>query len=510
METNQYFIQKAEDSTPPLHETEIRSDCVVCITSDNAAPFGARVEKAGGLQRAFDSGDRFVLDFGQHCVGRLSFRVERCDRYLDAPVRLKLRFGEIPAEILRDFSDYSGGLCASWLQEEMIHIVFCGMITLPRRYCFRYVEVTVLNTPRRVCLSDFTVSHVSSVDISGDTVTLKTQDSLLLAIDRVGAKTLADCMQNVYEDGPKRDRRLWSGDLRLQALTDYYIYHNDSLVRRCLYLFAACAEKGKYLPGCLYCKPELFYDDGMGIMDYALLYTVTLCEYYEHTRDAETARELFPVAKQQIDITVAALDQNRIVTLPPSGWAGFIDWAPDIRLVTAEEGVFLFALEKNIAFARELGEYETADQWERVLKCSRNAARLQLFNEEKNAFLNSYDHFQYSVHAQVWMILGKVISGEQAKAVLQQALDSKECLQPVTPYMHHYVVEAMMLLGMKSEALEYIKNYWGGMVQLGADTFWEVYVKDDLNVSPYGDALINSYCHAWSCTPSYFIRKYFN
>ena len=107
-----------------------------------------------------------------------------------------------------------------WLQEEIISIDFCGMITLPRRYCFRYVEVTVLNTPRRVCLSDFTVSHTSSADLSRDTVTLKTQDPLLLDIDRVGTKTLADCMQNVYEDGPKRDRRLWSGDLRLQALTD--------------------------------------------------------------------------------------------------------------------------------------------------------------------------------------------------------------------------------------------------------------------------------------------------
>ena len=97
--------------------------------------------------------------------------------------------------------------------------------------------------------------------------------------------------------------------------------------------------------------------------------------------------------------------------------------------MTAEEGVFLFALEKNIVFARAIGEYETADQWERVLEYSRNAAHLQLFDEGKNAFLNSYDHFQYSVHAQVWMILGGVISGERARSVLQQALGSKMCIR---------------------------------------------------------------------------------
>jgi hypothetical protein len=26
--------------------------------------------------------------------------------------------------------------------------------------------------------------------------------------------------------------------------------------------------------------------------------------------------------------------------------------------------------------------------------------------------------------------------------------------------------------------------------------------------SPYGDIHVNSYCHAWSCTPSYFFRTY--
>ena len=56
---------------------------------------------------------------------------------------------------------------------------------------------------------------------------------------------------------------------------------------------------------------------------------------------------------------------------------------------------------------------------------------------------------------------------------------------------------------------EYIKLIWGGMIELGADTFYEVYVPDDPEFSPYGDRKINSLCHAWSCTPSYFIRKYF-
>ena len=40
-----------------------------------------------------------------------------------------------------------------------------------------------------------------------------------------------------------------------------------------------------------------------------------------------------------------------------------------------------------------------------------------------------------------------------------------------------------------------------------ADTFYEVFVPDEPDVSPYGDKMMNSMCHAWSCTPSYFIRR---
>ncbi len=106
------------------------------------------------------------------------------------------------------------------------------------------------------------------------------------------------------------------------------------------------------------------------------------------------------------------------------------------------------------------------------------------------------------------MILGGVINGNEAKETLLDCLDNPDAKQPCTPYMHHYVVEAMMELGMKDDAVQYLKKLWGGMVELGADTFWEAYVPNNLDFSPYNDRMINSLCHAWSCTPSYFIRKY--
>ena len=505
---NRFFLDKADRNLPRLFRREVTTAKTVSIVSDDTAFFGARAVEAGTAAAVYRSGDCFTLDFGEHCVGYLSFRFRHDRFYLDAPVRLRLRFAEIPFELWRGYETYHGSLCASWLQEEIITLDDPGLVELPRRYAFRYLEVTVIATPKDVVLSDFCVNTVTSADWSRLRPLPAGTDPELVRIDAVAAKTLADCMQTAYEDGPKRDRRLWSGDLRLQALTDYYLFKNDALARRCLYLFAACEEPGKYLPGCLYQKPAVFFDDGQGISDYALIFTVSLYDYYEHTGDEATARELFPTAMRQINYALSLLDGNGIITFP-GGWSHFIDWAEGIEYTTPCHGVLLYALERMAALADALGEKETAARWQASLEKGRADARKHLFDEEKGYFCNTYDNHQFSVHAQVWMVLGGVVTGQTGIDALNAALHSPGSLKPVTPYMHHYVLEAMVKLGRMEDALTLMKSYWGGMVNEGADTFWELYVPTDNSVSSMDDPLINSFCHAWSCSPSYFIRKYF-
>ena len=78
----------------------------------------------------------------------------------------------------------------------------------------------------------------------------------------------------------------------------------------------------------------------------------------------------------------------------------------------------------------------------------------------------------------------------------------------VTPYMNHCYVEALIQVGMEKEAYAYMMHYWGGMMEDGADTFYELFNPGNPSESPYGSCIVNSYCHAWSCTPAYFLRKY--
>jgi len=500
------YKNRAEEIVPKFYKRKVDAKRRVCFQTDKDAPFGIKTVENTEMKDIFQKGDSITLDFGEHLVGQLSFKMESVEGHIGEPIRLKFRFGEIPMELVRDFSTYDGWISGSWLQEEIVNVDFPGNVVLPRRYCFRFLEITVLETVQKVKLSDFSVEHITSADTQ-NAEKYEIRDLELFDIDRVSAKTLEDCMQSVYEDGPKRDRRLWSGDFRLQALSDYYVFKNFDLVKKCLYLFAACLTDGKYLPSCLYHYPELWSKKGSGFMDYAFLYTVAVGEYYDHSKNEKTARELFPIVKNQMELVISTLTENGILTIPEDS-NGFIDWADGLKKITPTHGVFLYALEKNIQLAKSLGETELAKSWETTLEKSRKAAYDLFFDGEK--FVNSYEDSQYSVHSQVWMILGGVISGNEGKNVLERAFASKDSIKPVSPYMHHYVLEAMIKLEMFDEAKKYIKDYWGGMIKLGADTFWEVYVPGDLSVSPYNDAVINSFCHAWSCTPSYFIRKYFN
>ena len=236
------------------------------------------------------------------------------------------------------------------------------------------------------------------------------------------------------------------------------------------------------------------------------MYVVSVCDYYEHTADIEVINDLLSICKSQIDSFEAILDDNLII-INQDGWFAFIDWCPGLEKLMALEGVYLYALDRFSDLLKTIDDKDYEKYSSHLLQV-RSACKKHLFDKKEKAFINALDNKQHSVHSQVWMILGGVIGGEEARNLLSNCLNDKTAKQPCTPYMHHYVVEAMVKLGMKDDATNYLKNLWGGMVELGADTFWEAYVPDDSEFSPYEDRMINSLCHAWSCTPSYFIRKY--
>jgi len=138
----------------------------------------------------------------------------------------------------------------------------------------------------------------------------------------------------------------------------------------------------------------------------------------------------------------------------------------------------------------------------------RNAANLYLWDGEKQCYISGKER-QVSVASQVWIILGEAIEDQAAVNLLRRVETISEAEKMVTPYMYHNYIAALLLVGEKKMALQKMEAYWGGMTDLGADTFWELYNPENPSESPYGGTIVNSYCHAWSCGPAYFLRKYF-
>ena len=81
-----------------------------------------------------------------------------------------------------------------------------------------------------------------------------------------------------------------------------------------------------------------------------------------------------------------------------------------------------------------------------------------------------------------------------------------------TPYMRFYELEALCKLGEQKYVMNEMKEYWGGMINLGATTFWEKYNPENKGLehySMYGRPFGKSLCHAWGASPIYLLGKYY-
>jgi len=502
------WLALAETLKPSLYKSEVSPRSVIAVEKDADAFQGWRVTVAGEPSEAgnhlWQRCDSQAWDFGSYCVGYLRFDLE-IDGIVDCPLRLEIKLAETPAELGEDFSEYQGSLGRGWLQEEILVLDEPGgTIRLPRRYAFRYVKITALYNADGYSfrLKNPVCETVTSADSSCLAPLPDTVSPLLRQIDQVSTNTLKNCMQTVFEDGPKRDRRLWLGDFRLQALANYHTFRNYALCRRCLYLFAGLADERGLVPSCLYERPQRGKSE---IYDYTALFVPTLLEYADASGDWQTAAELWPVAQRQLEIALEEVDNDGLFRDRRHWWL-FIDWASTLDKQAAEQGVVIFSLRQAVILAHKLGDDGAAERWREQADKMAATALTQLWDNDRRLFVSGASR-QISWASQIWLILAGVLTPEQAVQTLQTVMNDPDAVRPAGPYLYHYAVDALLSVGLKNEAEALLAEYWGAMVRLGADNFWEVFDPADPYLSPYQSHIMNSYCHAWSCTPTYFLRR---
>lgn len=490
MERNVRFLQIADSLKPTLFTKKV-----------------GVLETVGGTDyhiRKLNKGDVVTVDFGTHLVGHVTLKFGFCGSHPDAPAWLRLKFAERECELSENAEDYHGWISMGWIQQEQIHIdVLPAVLELPRRYAFRYLQIEVLDVSSKyqLMLEDAFCTATTSADESR--LASYMGDQRQAHLDAVACRTLRECMQDVFEDGPKRDRRLWIGDLRMQALANYETFKNYDLVKRCLYLFAGSTLDQGRVGACVFTDPESEVDDTV-MFDYSLLFIPTLLDYYKATGDKETLAELAPTCWKQIELVQTYFDETGLVRDSDIlGWC-FVDWNLFLNKQASAQGIYLYCMKAAMEVSKILGEEALQAALERDYAAKKRAAE-RLWDAQKGFYISG-DKRQISWASQVWMTLGGALHGNaQLLNKLDTCVDAEKM---VTPYMYHNYVDALLAAGEKEKALEVLRTYWGGMLDEGADTFWELYNPENPNESPYGGTIVNSYCHAWSCAPAYFLRKY--
>lgn len=509
------WLRKAEACKPELSYQTISPVKTVRSVQDAKAFQGWRMEDAGStdilFNEPFKKHPSITLDFGNHYTGFLTFSIKPFGLVAaDAPVRLKFTLAEVPGELNTPLEPYKGGLARSWVQDEIVTITSVPHeMTIPRRLSGRYLKIELLGISGSFDFVFDKLTFKTQTSVTNEAPALaSTTEPLIQDIYKVGLNTLKECMQTVYEDGPKRDRRLWIGDLYLEALANAYTFKNHELTKHCLYLLAAFANDEGLLHATLLEKPQPHPQYGTHTLDYCLIYNVALLEYLKETGDTETAADLWPVAVRQIELALRQFSPDWIYDMDkqPQYWLVF-DWKDGYDRQASMQGLTIFALQHSYELAKRLGKEKEAGEWLTIAGKMQKAARRHFYDKTLGVMVSGKDR-QVSYLSQVWMILSNTLSKKEGAKAMATVMSMPDACYPGCPYAYHYVIEALLQCGMPQEARNLITGYWGSMVKRGADTFWEVYDPNNDYLSPYGFFVINSYCHAWSCTPVYFINKY--
>jgi alpha-L-rhamnosidase len=504
---NERFVDVAEALTPQLHEWIEHPLEVVSFEPDPSSYFGCRTHHKHTLEELrslqWGRGDEFILDFGSHRAGYFSFHLSAEGLNIDAPVRLKLTFGEVPYDVTEDLHPCNTWISTSWIPDETINVDWCPSdVDMPRRYSFRYVRVQILDTsPKfKVLFSNIQVRAVSAISPTQSIEPASFDDDIWTQMDKVSMVTLRDCMQTVFEDGPRRDRRLWSGDLRLQALTNYCTFKNYPLVKRCLYMFAALPREDGSLPSCVFEKPKLTPASDY-IVDYDALFGSIVYDYAQASGDLETAEDLWETVLNSMKMALSHVSPEGKFSSEGPGWK-FLDWAKDLDTNAGMHGLTLYCCKAVNSLAKLLNKEQP---YTSIISKMTTSAR-DFFDPTQRVFVSG-PSAQVSWASQAWMALAGALPPADCKTALLNVMASKTAVKPLTPYLFHHVAEALAVSGAEKECLDLMRYYWGGMLQAGADTFWECFDPENSRASPYGDCHNNSYCHAWSCTPSYLLRR---
>lgn len=319
----------------------------------------------------------------------------------------------------------------------------------------------------------------------------------------ISAYTLHLNTREFFIDGIKRDRWVWSGDAYQSYLMNYYLYFDSPTVTRTLY-----ALRGK--------DPVTSHINT--IMDYTFYWFMGIYDYYQYTGDKAFIKQMYPRMQSMMNYCLSRRDKDGLMEGLPGDWV-FIDWADKLSKkgeVSFEQLLLCRSLETMALCANIMQDQSQAAQYQQLSTGLKSKIFAYYWNSEKHAFVhsrvNGAQTDNVTRYANMFSIFFNYFTEAQKQEVKKYVLLNDKIQKITTPYMRFYELEALCAMGEQSYVLKEIKDYWGGMLNLGATTFWEVYDPAEsgaAHYAMYGRQFGKSLCHAWGASPIYLFGKYY-
>ena len=429
-----------------------------------------------------------LLDFGRELHGgiKLSMGIKPSKE----PVRVRVRFGESAMEAMSSVGGEGNATNEHSLRDFIIAVPWLGSIEVGETG-FRFVRIDLVDGDVNMPLYAVQAAFVyRDLDYLGS---FESSDPRLDEIWMTGAYTVHLNMQDYLWDGIKRDRLVWVGDLHPEVMTVSTVFGPNEVVPRSLDL----ARDQHPLPQWM-----------NTISSYSMWWILIHQTWYLHYGDLDYLREQEEYMVDLLDQLETFIDEDGKEKL---NGGRFLDWptSPIPEAVHAGlQAMMVLTFEAGSALMAELDRPELTEKYAAV------ADRLRQHVPQDND----------TKQAAAMMVLAGLADAEATNTDILK----KDGVQNMSTFYGYYILEAMARAEDYTGALDVIRNYWGGMLDLGATSFWEDFdINDSRNATPI-DGLVpsgaddihgdfgefcyvgyrHSFAHGWASGPTAWLSQH--
>lgn len=426
-----------------------------------------------------------VLDYGTEICGSARIMVFGINAD-GGRVNLRVRFGESVSEAMTPLG-VKNTTCDHANRDILMNVGFLSANeTNESGFRFIYVELT------DECAS-VSLKAVQAVFTYRDLPyrgSFECDDELVNKIWQTAAYTAHLNMQEYLWDGIKRDRLVWIGDMQTEVMTIASVFGYCDVVPKSMDIVRDETPVGTWMNG---------------ISSYSLWWVLLQYDWYMSFGDAGYLEQQREYLTALLKLLCSLVADNGSEKLPESR---FIDWPNSDNEEAKHAGLqsmMLMAMERGALLCNALGETALAES------CRSTSEKLRshrpLHGNSKQA-------------ASLMVCAGLADARDTDRQVISQG-----GAKGFSTFLGYYTLRAMALAGNTSGAVDFMKQYWGGMLSLGATTFWEDFNIDWMeNASridepvPSGKCDIHgdfggycylgfrhSFCHGWASGPVPFL-----